>query len=144
MARCPESRLSRSVSQAAREALAEDEHASDYVTESPLQNLSLLGADAANEPWPLSLDSAKLNGLLQSLDNDFGFIVVDLPTVESSLCFVAAGLLNGVLLVIEAERTRSETAARAKQRLLDARANVMGVILNKHPQHLPNWLEARL
>ena len=81
---------------------------------------------------------------MRSLENDFGFIVADLPTVESSLCFVSAGLLSGVLLVMEAERTRSDIAARANQRLVDARANVLGIVLNKHPQHLPNWLEARL
>jgi Mrp family chromosome partitioning ATPase len=69
---------------------------------------------------------------------------LDLPTVESSLCFVTAGSLSGVLLVVEAERTRTETAIRAKQRLIDARASVLGVILNKHPQHMPGWLEARV
>jgi Mrp family chromosome partitioning ATPase len=127
-----------------RDALADVPHAAEYVKPSPVANLSLLGANFSGPSPALNVDVARLTDLLQSLENDFGFIVVDLPTVESSVCFVAAGLLNGVLLVMEPERTRLETAARAKQRLMDARANVLGVILNKQPRHLPGWLEARL
>jgi Mrp family chromosome partitioning ATPase len=127
-----------------RDALADTGHAACYARPTPVANLSLLAADSdANTPMA-NLDSARVGDLVRSLENEFSFIVLDLPTVESSLCFITAGLLNGVLLVIEAERTRLETAARAKQRLIDARANVLGVILNKHRQHMPNWLEARL
>ncbi len=127
-----------------RGALADLAHAGDYVKATPVDRFSVLAANLPGEPQPLSLDSASVNGLLRSLENDFSLIVVDLPTVESSLCFVASGLLNGVLLVMEPECTRMDTAARAKQRLMDARASVLGVILNKVPQQLPTWLEARL
>ncbi len=126
------------------DALADASQYGACVRPSPIANLSILAANSASDLQRLNIDSPKANDLLQMLGNDFGFIVVDLPTVESSLCFVTAGLLNGVLLVMEAERTRSDIAARAKQRLVDARANVLGIVLNKHPQHLPTWLEARL
>jgi Mrp family chromosome partitioning ATPase len=85
-----------------------------------------------------------IHGLLRTLESEFAYIVVDLPITDSGLCCQAAGLLNGVLLVIEAERTRFEAAARAKNRLVHAHAQVLGVVLNNHPQHLPKWLEARL
>jgi Mrp family chromosome partitioning ATPase len=124
--------------------LASDAHPCECVTPSHVPNLSLLTAFSEDDSQTLGMDTGKLSELLQSLEKEFGFIVVDLPPVESSLCFVAAGLLNGVLLVMEAERTRSGIANRAKQRLIDARASVLGVILNKHPQHLPHWLESRL
>jgi Mrp family chromosome partitioning ATPase len=92
----------------------------------------------------LGIDCGRLNELLASLSREFGFIVVDLPQAESSVCFAAAGLLNGVLLVMEAERTHHAAASRAKARLLHANAAVLGVIFNKHRQHLPNWLSSRL
>ncbi len=126
------------------DAVNDPANARDFVKPSPISNLSVLAANLPGRQQPLNVDSAKINQLLQSLESEFSLIVVDLPTIESSLCFVASGLLNGVLLVMEAERTRSEIAARAKQRLLDAGASILGVILNKHPQHLPNWLEARI
>jgi Mrp family chromosome partitioning ATPase len=68
---------------------------------------------------------------LRWLEQDFGFVVVDLPPAQSAMCFAAAGLLNGVLLVVEAGRTSSESAARGKLALDEARGHVLGVILNK-------------
>jgi Mrp family chromosome partitioning ATPase len=126
------------------DVLAEVARASDFVRTTSIPNLNTLTVSSLDDVQALSVDSGRINDLLEALKNEFGFIVVDLPAVESSLCFVTAGLLSGVLVVMEAERTRFEIANRAKQRLLDARANLLGVILNKHPQHLPNWLEARL
>jgi Mrp family chromosome partitioning ATPase len=129
-----------------------DDHLSDSpadpwsnqrVRPTSVANLSVLSVASAAEPPGGALDAGRIHDLLEGLENDFGFVVVDLPAVESSLCFVAAGLLNGVLLVMEAERTRGHVAARAKQRLIDANANLLGVILNKHPQHVPSWLETR-
>ena len=55
-----------------------------------------------------------------------------------------AGLLAGVVLVIEAEQTRFESAQRATRSLQQAQANLLGVILNKRPQHIPEWLYERL
>lgn len=127
-----------------REALFDPGRAALCAKPTPIANLSLLGANSEADARTAGLDMSKVSDLMRSLESEFSFIVLDLPTVESSQCFITAGLLSGVLLVIEAERTRLETAARAKQRLIDARANVLGVILNKHRQHMPSWLEARL
>ena len=121
-----------------------DPWSSQRVRPTTVANLSVLSVASAAEPPSVALDAGRIHDLLEGLESDFGFVVVDLPAVESSLCFVTAGLLNGVLLVMEAERTRGHVAARAKQRLIDANANLLGVILNKHPQHVPSWLETRL
>ena len=126
------------------DVLADVAGAAEFIRPTSIPNLSILSVSSIDDVRALAVDSGRINDLLESLKNEFGFVVVDLPAVESSLCFVTAGLLSGVLVVMEAERTRFELANRSKQRLLDARANLLGVILNKHPQHLPNWLEARL
>jgi Mrp family chromosome partitioning ATPase len=125
------------------EVLADVSRASEHIRPCGIDNLSVLSLNGGGGLQALSADCGKINDLVRRLEGEFGFVVVDLPTVDSSLCFVAAGSLNGVLLVMEAERTRIETAARAKQRLIDARAWVLGVVLNKHREHVPNWLEAR-
>lgn len=137
-------RLGRVADMSLREAMTDTAQVSRCARVSSIANLSLLTVDSADEPQSLNVDSCKVNEFVRALEDDFGFIVVDLPPVDSSLCFVTVGSLSGVLLVMEAERTRSETAARAKQRLIDARASILGVILNKHLQHLPSWLERRL
>lgn len=107
-------------------------------------NLYILRSTELDDADRLEFDPAAIHGLMRSLDEAFGYVVVDLPTTDSSLCCQAAGVLNGILLVIEAERTRFEAAARAKNRLIHGHANVLGIVLNNHPQHLPKWLDARL
>jgi len=104
---------------------------SERMETSSISNLSILRVDSSFA-FAFGRDNQGVEHLLRSLENDFDFIVIDLPIAESSVCFACAGLLHGVLLVVEAERTDCEAAARAKQLLEQARANTLGVILNKH------------
>ena len=110
---------------------------------SALPNLFVLRAvDVQNDArWSANFSPFEL--LASALEDQYGYVVVDLPTTESNMCCQAAGLLDGVLLVIEAERTCSAEATRAKNRLLRAHANLPGVLFNNYSEHLPKWLEAR-
>ena len=137
-------RLAKSTDMSLPEALADTSQVCKSARLSPVPNLSLFSIDLTDQSEAVNVDSGKVNELLRGIEDDFGFIVVDLPPVDSSMCFVTVGSLDGVLLVMESERTHTETAIRAKQRLVDARATVLGVILNKHKQHLPSWLDRRL
>jgi capsular exopolysaccharide synthesis family protein len=86
-------------------------------------------------------DLASLPSLLSDLKVSFDSIVFDLPPAEStSLALPLAGLLDGVVLVIEAERVPLETARRARDLLAQSRAVLSGVVLNKRREHLPRWL----
>jgi len=104
---------------------------SEHVESSSISNLSILRVDRALA-FAFGRENRGVENLLRSLENDFDFIVIDLPTAETSVCFACSGLLHGVLLVVEAERTDCEAATRAKQLLNQSRANILGVILNKH------------
>ena len=103
------------------DSLAPESRLSACARPSPISNLSLL---AMNETGALlGSDACGVSEVLKDLKRDFGFIVVDLPHVESGLCFALAGMLDGVLLVVESHRTAEEAAARARQRLLHANAS---------------------
>ena len=68
-------------------------------------------------------------------------LLVDLPPVlDRPDATLVAPHLDGVLLVLEAEGTRWEVAREARQRLEAAGAKVIGAVLNKKPQPIPNWL----
>ncbi|MFZ0944113.1 MAG: hypothetical protein WB930_11840 [Syntrophobacteraceae bacterium] len=59
---------------------------------------------------------------------------------DSSPAMQIAGLMDGVVLVVEAESTRWEVAGRAKEDLLQADSKLLGVILNRRKMHIPDWL----
>lgn len=91
---------------------------------------------------------ARLTGLpavLESLRSRFPFIVVDLPpAAESMFGLAVAECLDGVLLVLEAERMRVQVVERAKQLFEQSRVNLLGAVLNKRQMHIPSWLYSRL
>lgn len=107
-------------------------------------NLYYLGGPVSTTQRLSSIDGGRIVDLLYALERHFAFMVIDLPTTDSGLCFSTVGTLDGVLLVMDGQRTQSALAARAKQRLIQANAAVLGIILNQHTRELPRWLDARL
>lgn len=92
-----------------------------------------------------TVDRTRFATLLSEYRKQFKLLVVDFPAASDLNDSVAlAGQLDGVLLVIEAERADGRVALKTKQQLVDANANLLGVVLNKRQQHLPGWLYRRL
>lgn len=83
---------------------------------------------------------------LQGLwSKDYDFVVIDVPPVldNAGASFVAQ-LADKVIMVVEAERERWQVLRRALDMLTDARANVVGAILNKRHMYIPDWLYRNL
>jgi Mrp family chromosome partitioning ATPase len=127
-----------------REALQGDARPIDCVKATPIPNLSLLAVNDGDDSRMLSVDGTRMHDLLKAIERDFGFVIVDLPVTDSGVCVGTAGVVDGVLLVMESERSSADAALRARQRLIQANARLLGVILNKHCRHIPTWLDARL
>jgi Mrp family chromosome partitioning ATPase len=69
-------------------------------------------------------------------------VVMDLPPItETSPTLQMAGLLDGVILVVESEKTSRERARMALKLLHGANANVLGVVFNKKRDYVPDWLD---
>jgi Mrp family chromosome partitioning ATPase len=67
--------------------------------------------------------------------------VIDAPPLgRSPLLLSLRKLLDGAVLVIEAERTRLETAQQAIGQLGDVGIDAVGLVLNKKRYYLPSWL----
>jgi succinoglycan biosynthesis transport protein ExoP len=49
-------------------------------------------------------------------------------------------LLDGVVLVVEAERTRTYAVQNMASSLRGAGVNLLGVAMNKRREHVPTWL----
>lgn len=79
--------------------------------------------------------------LLPTLKREYSHVIFDVPALQDHEDGAQlASVMDGVILVVEAERTRWEVAQQAKDRLIEARANVLGVVLNKRRFHVPEWL----
>lgn len=80
-----------------------------------------LGLKDTRDRLELVIDEAK---------SEFDYVVVEAPPVPTSIETLSLGrLTDGVVLVIEAEETRRDLAARSKQTLEGAGVNVLGAVL---------------
>ncbi len=83
--------------------------------------------------------------LFENLRQDFALIVVDLPPAgDMDEMIQASQLVDGFLLVLEAERSRRHAVQRVARQFELLNARVLGVVLNKRKNHIPEWLYRRL
>jgi Mrp family chromosome partitioning ATPase len=124
--------------------ISTDEHGRTSVTE---QNLySLTSADPEARPVVATSELIRYDRLLPIIrERDYAFVVIDIPPVsEGYQPLRLGGPMDGVLLVIEAEKIRWEVAQWAKGLLEEANASLLGAVLNKRRFYVPAWLYRRL
>ncbi|HLO78939.1 MAG TPA: hypothetical protein VK196_20975 [Magnetospirillum sp.] len=92
-----------------------------------------------------ALNRRLLSAYWQRLGERAELIVLDAPPVLSSpLAQALAPTVDGVILVVEADRTRTADALEAKRALENGGATVLGVVLNKQRRYVPKALYDRL
>ncbi len=113
----------------------------DCIVNTPIANLSIVAGRGKAKHDELTFDPFKTAELLSDYKCHFKLVIVDIPApTELNGSIYLAGKLDGVVLVIESELSDGRTALRTKQQLVDANANLLGVVLNKRRKHVPNWL----
>ena len=81
---------------------------------------------------------------LDAIKAEYGFVVVDMPPATQFEAPASPGWLDEVVLVVEAERTRTQSARRAKEVLERSGARLVGVVLANEREHIPRWISDRL
>ena len=75
----------------------------------------------------------------------FDLIVIDSTPLDTSddgldLCATA----DGVVMVVEAEKTRSHVIVNLKEQIVHNGGKLLGVVFNKQEHYIPEWLYKRL
>ncbi|CAI3396699.1 CpsD/CapB family tyrosine-protein kinase [Enterococcus cecorum] len=111
--------------------LSGQQSASSVIQPSGVDNLSVMTA-GPTPPNPAELlNSHRMNVVIEELYQMFDLIVFDLPPVMT----VADGLImasktDGTVVVIREGVTRKDSIIEAKNRLIQAKARILGVIYN--------------
>jgi len=109
-----------------------------------IPNLDVMGPGAAEVTLSSGGGPATFRSLIETLKQEYSWVVFDLPIVSECHFPTLISTLDGILLVVEAERLRRQVIMRAKQQLEDNDANVLGVVFNKRQYHVPNWIYNRV
>lgn len=79
------------------------------------------------------------------LRREFNYSVIDCPSLrESGDVLSIAPFVDGIVLVIEANRTRTEQIRHAERNIETAQGKLLGHVLNRRTYLVPDWLYHRL
>ncbi|SNX55045.1 CpsD/CapB family tyrosine-protein kinase [Thermoanaerobacterium sp. RBIITD] len=82
------------------------------------------------------LGSNKMKNFINNLKEDYDYILLDAPPVLLVTDpTVLAPIVDGVILVVQANKTEIDVTKRAKEILTNLKANILGVVLNKVKEH---------
>ena len=86
-------------------------------------------------------DHPAASGFLDELQKKFDLILVDCsPATASPDSLAIARLTDGVVLVMEAERTRSQVVENIRDKIVRNGGKVLGVVFNKRRYHIPEFI----
>jgi Mrp family chromosome partitioning ATPase len=113
-----------------------------YPTDVPGLSVGEISANAASLPTVLA--SPKAGQILDKLRTQFDMIVIDAPPLAGSWdAVVLSQLVDGAVLVVEAEHTRWQVIKTAIDQIEEQHGKVFGVILNKQKHYIPAWVYRR-
>jgi protein-tyrosine kinase len=86
-----------------------------------------------------------LKAAIEQLRARFDWVILDGPPITIySDAAILAPMVDGVVLVVEAERTRWEVVSQAKRTIEESGGRVLGAVLNRQHYHIPPALYGRL
>lgn len=90
-------------------------------------------------------DLPLIDGVWEALRERFDLVVVDSPPASTSPDGLAIfKKADGVVLVVEADKTRWPVVDSVKERILKHGGNLLGVVLNKRRYYIPDVVYRRL
>lgn len=109
------------------------ENVEEFIQESNVEKNLFVLTSGVIPPNPSEiLGSKEMESLISTLEQRFDYVLIDMPPVMPVTdTLVLAGKVDGVIVVVEAERISPAFAKEMKDRLVGNGANILGVILNK-------------
>jgi capsular exopolysaccharide synthesis family protein len=94
---------------------------------------------------PHIYNSLLIDAFLKKLRERFDLILIDSPPATTSTDGLAlSSKVDGVVLVVEAEKTRWPVAENVRDRIKGSGGNILGIVLNKRRFHIPDFIYKRL
>ncbi|MCA1945718.1 MAG: CpsD/CapB family tyrosine-protein kinase [Desulfovibrio sp.] len=117
----------------------------DLIRGTDIRNLALMPFGSGGLDLASILKGNLLQERLAQLQEHFDYIIMDGCSVMScSEVNVLAGQFDGVVLVVECEKTKWEVVQGVVERLRLVNGNVLGVVLNKRRYYIPASLYGKI
>ena len=91
------------------------------------------------------LDPSSIDDILEQLKTRFDFIFIDSPPQNVfSIGLATSTSVNGVILVLDSEKTCLDVAKNITDKITTKGGKILGVVVNKQRQYIPDFINERL
>lgn len=113
----------------------------DTIVEVPRSGVDLCALSDPEAGHRVAINIGAVDAVFETLRERYDLILVDAPPTNRNVLGPAlAKKVDGVVLVVEAERTRSPIAAAALHAIEVNSGRILGVVLNKRRLHIPGFI----
>jgi capsular exopolysaccharide synthesis family protein len=127
------------------DALTRDGAIRSFATSVRNDNLWVMSAGSLTAESSNLLNSERLVTRCGELRAEFDLIIVDAPPLAHYADAIALGrVADGIVLVIEAEATRKESALAVVENLRSSEVKILGAVLNKRVYPIPEKIYSKL
>lgn len=83
----------------------------------------------------------QIEALFEEMKKEFDLILLDSPPAKTNMeCILLSRSVDGVVLVVEAEKTRWQAVDKVKTSIEDRDGKILGVVLNKRRYPIPSFI----
>ena len=105
---------------------------SQCVVDSPIEKFSVMPSGSVDDQDALELPFERLEALLETEFERFGFLIFDLPVAsELSACYSIVPSLDGVILIVDNDKMDRNEVLNCKQRINGCGTELIGVVVNR-------------
>jgi capsular exopolysaccharide synthesis family protein len=116
----------------------------EAVKDTPIENLKIIPAGRRVKSPAHLFEGDIMTEIFEKIKFYYDIVIVDsAPVIPVSDPMLISSVLDGVILVMLAGRTPRNVSLRAKNILLDANANLLGVVVNNMSEVLPYYYDYR-
>ncbi len=91
------------------------------------------------------LDLKRNNYFWEKIKQQFDLILIDSPPAATSSDGLAVSrIVDGVVLIMEAEKTRWPVTESVKEKIIKNGGKILGIVFNKRRHHIPEFIYKRL
>ncbi|MGH9562376.1 MAG: hypothetical protein ACRD3S_13065, partial [Terracidiphilus sp.] len=122
-----------------RSSVMEQERRMDVEDGSAEKAVRPLPVAQRSSPWDANWQYRR--DCIELLRSEFDYTIIDCPSLkESGDVLSISPFVDGIILIVEANRTRRDQPRQAEQCIAAAGGTVLGYVLNKHVSEVPRWM----
>ena len=119
--------------------------ASEVVKETNFPGLFVITSGQPAGDYTRLLNSPRLQEALAEWKRDYSYVLMDSPPVLAYAdAVILSRLFDGVVLVVQAGKTRWEVIRKARETLMNVKVPILGVVLNRRQYFIPKKVYKRL